>query len=64
MAFELTPQSAGLSLAVLLLSYFIAFALQMYMLYLNWKQSKVKELTTELINEVRAIRQLLEKRRK
>jgi len=64
MAFELTPQSAGASLVVLLLSYFVAFALQMYMLYLNWKQSKVKELTTQLVDEVRAIRKLLEEKKR
>ena len=63
MAFELTPELAGISLVVTLSTYFIAFALQVYMLYLNWKQSKVKEITTELVNEVKAIRQLLEEKK-
>ena len=62
MAFELSPQVAGTSLIVMLISYFVAFALQVYMLYLNWKQSKVKDITTELVSEVKAIRKLLEQK--
>ena len=62
MAFELSPQVAGTSLIVMLISYFIAFALQVYMLYLNWKQSKVKDITTELVSEVKTIRKLLEQK--
>lgn len=64
MAFELTPGLAGGSLIIALIGYVIAFVLQFYMLYLNWKQSKVKETTTELVNEVRAIRKLLEQRKR
>ena len=64
MAFELTPQSAGASLFVLLLSYFVAFALQIYMLYLNWRQSQVKGLTAELVSEVKAIRKILEEKKR
>ncbi len=63
MAFELTPESAATSLLVMFIVYGIAFAFQMYMLYLNWKQSKVKDTTTDLVNEVKAIRKLLEKKK-
>ena len=48
----------------MLIAYVIAFAFQLYMLYLNWKQSQVKETTTELIAEVKKIRELLEKKGK
>ncbi|MCP3683958.1 MAG: hypothetical protein GY861_14850 [bacterium] len=63
MAFELTAESAATSLVVMFIIYGIAFAFQMYMLYLNWKQSKVKDTTTDLVNEVKAIRKLLEKKK-
>jgi len=63
MAFELTPSFAGKSLVFILAGYLVALLFQIYMLYLNWKQSKVKDTTTELVGEVRKIRKLLEKKK-
>lgn len=56
----LTPEMAGNSLIALGITYLIVIGFQVYMLYLNWKQSKVKDVTQELIIEVREIRNLLE----
>lgn len=64
MAFELTPGLAGGSLIIALIGYVVAFVLQFYMLYLNWKQAKVNDTTTQLVIEVRAIRKLLEERKR
>lgn len=61
MVFELTPENAGNSLVILFVGYFLALIFQVYMLYLNWKQSKVKDTTTELITEVKKIRLLIER---
>jgi len=57
---ELTPELAGTSLVVLLISYVIVFAFNLYMLYLNWKQSKVKDITNQLLEETKRTNKLLE----
>ena len=57
---ELTPELAGTSLVVLLISYVIVFAFNLYMLYLNWKQSKVKDITNQLLEETKMTNKLLE----
>jgi len=57
----LTPELAGNSIIVLGISYVIVFVFQLYMLYLNWKQSKVKDTTQALVQEVKEIRKLIEK---
>ena len=46
---DLTPNFVGKSLVFVLIGYVLAFAFQIYMLYLNHKQSKVKDTTLELI---------------
>lgn len=56
----LTPELAGQSVIIILVGYVIALIFQVYMLYLNWKQSKVKETTTDLLREVEKIRKILE----
>ena len=64
MAFEdlvMDPNILGGSFIVILFIYVIAFALQMFMMYLNWKQSKVNNQMTELLEEVREIKKLLKK---
>ena len=58
--FDLTQELAGMSLVIMLVIYIVAFAFQLYMLYLNWKQSKVKETTTELLAETKKTNKLLE----
>lgn len=61
---ELTPELAGTSLVVMIIMYVVIFAFNIYMLYLNWKQSKVKETTTQLVNEVKKTNKLLEEIKK
>ncbi|MBW2990775.1 hypothetical protein KY348_03655 [Candidatus Woesearchaeota archaeon] len=56
---ELTPELAGTSLVVMLITYFIVLAFNIYMMYLNWKQSKVKEITTQMLNEIKKTNKLL-----
>ncbi len=64
MAFELTPELLGNSFVVVLVTYMIAFAFQLFMMYLNWKQSKVNNQMDQLINEVREIKTMLKKKKK
>jgi hypothetical protein len=59
---DLTPELLGNSYVILLITYAIAFAIQLYMMYLNWKQSKVNNQMKELIEEVRQIKVLLERK--
>ena len=61
---ELTPELIGNSFVIVLVSYAVAFAFQLYMLYLNWKQSRVHHQMEELIVEVREIKQLIKDRKK
>lgn len=48
------------SIVIALIGYAIAFAFQIYMLWLNIKQSKVNNQMNDLIEEVKAIRMHLE----
>jgi hypothetical protein len=57
---ELTPDLAGTSLVVAFIVYFIAFIFNVYMLYLNWKQSKVRETTARMLEEIKKTNVLLE----
>lgn len=57
---ELTPELAGTSLVVMFITYIIVLAFNIYMMYLNWKQSKVKEITTQLLEETKKTNKLLE----
>ena len=50
---ELTPELAGTSLVVMVIMYVVVFAFNIYMLYLNWKQSQVKDTTTKLLEETK-----------
>lgn len=59
---ELTPELLGNSFVIVLISYAIAFAFQLYMMYLNFKQSKVNNQMDELIKEVKEIKKELKKR--
>ena len=56
---ELTADFLGNSFVVMLIAYVIAFGFQLYMMYLNWKQSKVNDKMSELIKEVQEIKKLL-----
>ena len=62
MALELTPAIAGNSLIVLGISYIVTLAFGLYSLYLNWKQSKVKDQMRELIDEVKAIHTIIQQK--
>ena len=57
----LTPELLGNSLIVVALGYVLVVAFQIYVLYLNWKQSKVRDQMIELIEEVKKIRKFIEK---
>ena len=55
MALELTPALAGKSLIVTFGALAVSLVFQVYMLYLNWKQSKVKntqERQIELLENI------------
>lgn len=64
MAFELTPELLGNSFVIVLFTYVLAFAFQIYMMYLNIKQSKVNNQMAELISEVKEIKNELKKKKK
>ena len=51
----LTPEFAGTTLVWMLVGYGLALAFQLYMLYLNWKQSKVKDTTVQMIGLLNTI---------
>ncbi|KYK26298.1 hypothetical protein AYK26_05310 [Euryarchaeota archaeon SM23-78] len=57
--FELTPEFAGTSIVVMFILYAVVLAFNIYMLYLNWKQSKVKETTTQMLEEIKKTNKLL-----
>ena len=57
------PNVLGGSFIVLLIIYVIAFGFQIFMMYLNWKQSRVNNQMSELIAEVKEIKDLLKKRK-
>ena len=54
---DLTPELISGSFVLMIVIYVIAFAFQIYVLYFNWKQSKVNNQMVELIAEVKAIRE-------
>ncbi|MBI2574483.1 hypothetical protein HYV82_01205 [Candidatus Woesearchaeota archaeon] len=56
---ELTPETISNSLMLSWAFLLIAFIIQLYFLYLNWKQSKVKDKMDELIAVMKEIRDLL-----
>ncbi len=58
----LTPELLGNSLIVMGISYVIVLCFQVYVLYLNWKQSKVKDLMIELNETVNKILKIMEKK--
>lgn len=61
---ELTPELLGNSFVLVLITYGIAFAFQIYMMYLNIKQSKVNNQMAELIKEVKEIKEIINKKKK
>ena len=58
---DLTADFLGNSLVFLLISYIVVFAFQVYMMYLNYKQSKVNNQMAELLTEVKEIKKLMKK---
>ena len=60
---QLTPELIGNSFVVVLISYIVLFAFQLYMMYLNWKQSRVNNQMEELIKEVKEIKGILKKKK-
>lgn len=58
---SLTPEMAGNSMVIVLVGYVIALIFQVYMLYLNWKQSKVKDTQQKQIEILEDILQELRK---
>ena len=60
---ELTPNLIGNSFIIMLITYAIAFGFQMYMMYLNWKQSKVNDKMEDLISEVKEIKKLIKSKK-
>ncbi|MBT3720271.1 hypothetical protein HN789_04770 [archaeon] len=61
---ELTPELLGNSFVIMLITYMIAFGFQIFMMYLNWKQSRVNNQMDELINEVKEIKKEIKKMKK
>ena len=60
---ELTPDNLANSFVVVMVSYAVAFALQIFMMYLNWKQSRVNNQMIVLIDEVKEIKEMLKKKK-
>ena len=46
---QFTPEFAGNTIIFMIIGYVLALAFQMYMLFLNWKQSKVKDTTNKML---------------
>jgi uncharacterized membrane protein YgaE (UPF0421/DUF939 family) len=59
---SLTPEFIGNSFIFVLIGYIIALAFQLYMMYLNWKQSKVNDQMSDLVKEVREIKRILKQK--
>ncbi|MCF7872474.1 hypothetical protein K9L97_05570 [Candidatus Woesearchaeota archaeon] len=59
----LTPQLLEGSLVFMIIGYAIALAFQIYVLYLNWKQSKVNDQMTQLLEEVKIIRKEIQNKK-
>ncbi len=60
----LNPQFIGNSIIALIITYIILFAFNIYVLYLNWKQSKVNDQMKDMLSEVSKIREILENKKK
>jgi len=60
----LNPDVLGGSFLFAMISFVITFGMSIFMMYLNWKQSRVNNQMQELINEVKEIKALLEKKKK
>lgn len=60
----LSPELIKGSFVLMIIIYVVAFVFQVYVLYLNWKQSKVNDQMAELINEVKLIRKELNNKNK
>lgn len=60
----LTPEFVEGSFWFVLVGYVLALAFQLYMLYLNYKQSKVNNQMGELLEEVKGIRKDVQKLQK
>jgi len=58
---DITADFLGNSLVFILISYIVVFAFQVYMMYLNYKQSKVNNQMAELLKEVKEIKNLIKK---
>ncbi len=58
----LTPELLSNSLIVMGIAYIVMAVLYIYTLYLNWKQSKVKEEMIKLNETVNKILKILEKK--
>lgn len=56
---ELIEGTFNTSIWVLGITYVILIAFNVYILYLNWKQSKVKDQMTDLVKEVKEIKNIL-----
>lgn len=59
----LNPDFLGNSIIIVLISYIVLFAFQLYMMYLNWKQSKVNNQMQDLIKEVKEIKGILKRKK-
>ena len=59
----LTPELAGAGFVGSLFVMGIALIFQIYMLWLNWKQSKVKDTTTELLETTKQILKEIKRRK-
>ena len=51
------------SIIFMIIGYVLALVFQLYMLYLNWKQSRVNNQMGELLAEVKAIRKEITKKK-
>jgi hypothetical protein len=60
---ELTAEFLGNSFIIVLISYIVIFAFQIYMMYLNWKQSKVNNQMEALLKEVKDIKQIIKRKK-
>jgi hypothetical protein len=60
----LTPEMVQGSFVGMIILYVVAFAFQVYMLFLNYKQSKVNNQMSELVKEVKEIKKLLKEKKK
>lgn len=64
MAFDLTnPDVLANSFWFVMTTYIIALGFQLYMMYLNIKQSKVNNQMAELLNEVKEINNKLKNKK-